>query len=758
LSKAGRKTLLFLKKKKQKDFYEIRRCVWRRCTSKDAKVFWFFFSKKTFSCLMLLLCCAAPTPEQRAATLQAQLTQDERISLVHGVVAFPLGPHGKRAEGAIGSAGFVPGIARLGIPALQESDAGLGVADPADVRPGEGDTALPSGLAMAAGWDTGLAREAGAMIGEEAHRRGMNVLLAGGVNLARDPRNGRNFEYLGEDPLLAGRLDGAIIGGIQSRHVISTIKHFALNDQETLRTTANVLIGEQAARESDLLAFEIAIEDGRPGAVMCAYNLIEGAYGCDNDPLLNGVLKGDWHYPGWVMSDWGAVHDVQAAAHGLDQESGEQFDEKVFFDAPLRAAVADRTIPAARLQDMTTRILHAMFTVGIVDDPPVRAPIDAMGDAAVAQRVAESGLVLLRNEGQILPLSPNMHSIAIIGGHADRGVLSGGGSSQVVPVGGAALRVPLPGEGAMTALRTQLYDPSSPMAAIHALAPLAVLRVDDGRYPAEAADIAKNCDVAIVFVTQWMMEGYDAPDISLPEGQDALVAAVAAANPRTIVVLETGGAVAMPWLSKVGAVMEAWYPGARGGEVIADALFGRIDPAGRLPITFPVSQAQLPRPHIPGFAEPDATKIDVAYSEGADVGYRWFARQHVTPLFPFGFGLSYTGFSHAGLTFTDGSIPSARVVLKNTGTREGTDTAQLYLIARDGGEARRLLGWARETLRPGESKTVDIKIDPRLMADFDLAARGWHIPGGTYELALGTSSEDLPLHIAVHITDRRLPP
>jgi beta-glucosidase len=220
---------------------------------------------------------AAPTPEARAADLQARLTPDERLALVHGVLGFPFGKNAKIPDGAVGSAGFVQGLARLGIPALQESDAGLGVANPGDVRAGEGDTPLPSGLAMAAGWDVGLARAAGAMIGEEAHRRGMNVLLAGGVNLARDPRNGRNFEYLGEDPLLAGRLDGAIIGGIQSRHVISTIKHFAFNDQETLRMTADVHIAPQAARESDLLAFEIAIEDGRPGAVMCAYNLVGGA-------------------------------------------------------------------------------------------------------------------------------------------------------------------------------------------------------------------------------------------------------------------------------------------------------------------------------------------------------------------------------------------------------------------------------------------------------------------------------------------------
>ena len=710
----------------------------------------------------LVLCAvraaAAPTPEERAADLESRLTQDERIALVHGVVGFPLSSTQKIPEGAVGSAGFVPGIPRLGIPALQESDAGLGVANPGNVRAGEGDTALPSGLAMAAGWDTSPARQAGAMIGEEARRRGMNVLLAGGVNLARDPRNGRNFEYLGEDPLLAGKLDGAVIAGIQSRHVISTIKHFALNDQETLRMTADVHIAPDAARESDLLAFEIAIEDGRPGAVMCAYNLIETVYGCDNLDLLNGVLKLDWGYPGWVMSDWGAVHDAAAANYGLDQESGENFDKAVFFDAPLRAALASGFVPAARLSDMATRILRAMITVGAFDDPPVKKPIDVDADAEIARQVAASGLVLLRNQNQILPLTSALKRIAIIGGHANQGVLSGGGSSQVLPVGGPALSVPHSFDGVVSAWQTEIYDPSSPMAAIQAAAPHALLRADEGRYPAAAAAIAKDCDVAIVFVTQWMSEAVDAPDLSLPDGQDALVDAVAAANPHTIVVLETGGPVLMPWLGKVQAVMEAWYPGARGGEAIADALFGRIDTAGRLPVTFPAALAQLPRPTIPGFGQPDGTKIVVDYTEGAKVGYRWFAAQGLEPLFPFGFGLSYTGFSHSGLLFNDGPHPSASVVLRNTGARAGTDTVQLYLIARDGKPLRRLLGWARENLQPGETKTDEIQVDPRLLADFDLDVDGWHIPAGIYDIAAGTSSEDLPLHIAVQLGERRLPP
>jgi beta-glucosidase len=696
--------------------------------------------------------------DARAGLLERAMTDDEKIGLLHGIFAVPI--LGKPLPaGAIGSAGYVPGVARLGIPALQESDASLGVANPFNVRPGDGATALPSGLALAATWNPDMAYRGGAMIGQEAWRKGFNVLLAGGVNLARDPRNGRNFEYLGEDPLLAGTLAGEAIRGIQDQHVVSTMKHFALNDQETGRMILNARIGEAAFRESDLLAFELALERGHPGAVMCAYNRVGGDHACSNEALLTGALKGDWSFPGWVMSDWGAVHDVADAKAGLDQESGEQFDKHVFFGAPLAQAVAGGAIPAARLSDMAHRILRSMFAVGLFDAPATKTPIDDAADEAVARQAEEQAIVLLANRANLLPLSHDAKRILVVGGHADAGVLSGGGSSQVIPTGGAAATIPMGGDGGAAMFRLQIYDPSSPLKAIRARARGAQVRFVDGSYPSAAAAAAKDADAVVIFATQWMIEGEDAPDMTLPNGQDALIAAVAKANPRTIVVLETGGPVLMPWLDSVGAVVEAWYPGARGGDAIADILFGDGEPSGRLPVTFPAGESQLPRPGIPGFGLPASTAFDVDYMiEGADVGYRWFARKGLKPLFPFGFGLGYTRFSYADLKVEGGDTISVSFDVRNDGARAGTDVPQVYLTDAAGKPRMRLIGWDRVTLSPGATAHVTVKADPRLLADFDEGAHAWRIKGGRYQVAVGASSDDPALHGAAEVNPRQLKP
>jgi beta-glucosidase len=699
---------------------------------------------------------AGLSPDARAALLEAAMTDDERLEIVRGVFAIPA--FGAMPPGALGSAGYVPGVPRLGIPALQESDASLGVANPLDVRKGDRATPLPSGLATASTFDLEIAYAGGAMIGQEAWHKGFNVLLAGGANLARDPRNGRNFEYLGEDPLLAGTLAAASIRGIQDQHVISTTKHFVINDQETGRNFANAVIDEAALRESDLLAFQLAIEGGRPGAVMCSYNLINGAYACGNDHLLNDVLKGDWKYPGWVMSDWGAVHDVKDASAGLDQESGSQIDRQVFFDTPLRNALADGSIPHARLSDMARRILRSMFAVGLFDHPPVRTAIDLAANAGIARRIAEEGIVMLRNRDNALPLSPSVGRIAVIGGHADAGVLSGAGSSQVLPAGSVYLTVPVGGEGFMGAFRNMIYDPSSPLAAIRAMAPKAEVRFDDGRYAGSATALAKWADVVIVFGTQWMIEGDDAPDLSLPDGQDALIAAVAAANPRTVVVLETGGPVAMPWLTQTAAVVEAWYPGARGGEAIAAILFGTINPSGHLPLTFPRNMEQNPRPAIPGLGLPPGHVFDVPYTEGSAVGYRWFAAKDETPLFPFGFGLSYTDFTYANLTVTGGSSVTVGFDVTNAGSLAGAAVPQIYLTTMPGGGELRLIGFSRVTLAPGETKHVSVTADPRLLAHFDSAAHGWRIEAGTYRIVVGRFAGDRTLGGSAQIHGALLPP
>jgi beta-glucosidase len=699
----------------------------------------------------------ALSPDERAKLLEGAMTLPEKIGLLHGKVGTPFRGE-PLPEGAIGSAGFIAPIPRLGVPAIQESDAGLGITNPGDVRPGEGATALPATLGVAATWNPELAYRSGVLLGTEARRRGFNVMLAGGMNLAREPRNGRNFEYFSEDPLLSGVLAGEAVRGIQSQNVISTVKHFALNSQETGRFVLDARIAEDALRESDLLAFQIAIERGRPGAVMCAYNQVNGAYACGHDWLLNRVLKGDWKYPGWVMSDWGAVKGVDHALKGLDQQSGEQIDAEAYFDGPLAAAVANGTVPEARISDMVRRVLRSMFAVGVFDAPLATGPVDFDAHGDEVQRVAEESIVILRNEGNLLPLRGDVKKIAVIGGNANLGVLSGGGSSSVTPAGGPTSVIPIGGEGALASWRKITLHPSPPLFAIRAQVPDAAVLFDDGRYPSAAARLAAASDVAIVFATQWMMEHYDAPDLTLPNGQDELIRAVVAANPRTIVVLETGGAVLMPWLERVPAVVAAWYPGQRGGSAIANVLFGAKEPGGRLPITFPASEQQLPSPTLAGADLAEGEPFVVDYREGSDVGYRGFARRGVKPLFPFGFGLSYTTFSYGGLAVSGTRDVRVAFEVTNTGARAGYAVPQVYLTAARGSAEKRLLGWGKAMLAPGETKRFEVPVDPRLIAEFSVDANRWEIAGGSYEIALGASADDLVARTSHSLRARTLPP
>lgn len=710
-----------------------------------------------------LACCAAVAsppaapgdPDSRARATEKQLTPQERLTLVHGIMPLPGQPVQVPPDAIVG-AGYVASVPRLGIPALKETDASLGVAWIMGLRK-DGATALPSGLALAATWNPTLAQEGGAMIAREALAKGFNVLLAGGANLAREPRNGRNFEYLGEDPWLAGTIDGASVQGIQSQHVLSTIKHFALNDQETGRHFANVVIDETAARESDLLAFEIAIERGQPGSIMCSYNRVNGPYACDNSHLLNDVLKDEWKYKGFVMSDWGAVPGLDAALHGLDQQSGAQLDAKTWFDAPLGEAVAKDSTYAARLGEMSRRILRSIFEIGLDAYPPKAQPIDFATNAKVAEEEARQAIVLLRNEHGTLPLDASPKRIAVIGGYADSGVMSGGGSSQVQGEGGPAVAVPLGGDGPFADFIAQQWHRGSPLAAFARRAPKAEVTFRDGRYVSEAVAAARKADLAIVFATQWMTEGFDAADLSLPQGQDELIAAVTAANPRTIVVLETGGPVLMPWLARTAAVLEAWYPGTRGAEAIASVIFGEVNPSGRLPVTFPASLDQLPNPVLPGSdsIEPDflgngkpGQTLTIDYSrEGADVGYRWYARKQLRPLFPFGFGLSYTTFEARDLALKPGKPLTASFSVRNTGARDGDDVAQLYLVSAAGERLLRLVGYQRVSLVAGMTKQVSLEIDRRMLAHWKDGR--WRVAAGRYEFALGRSATNLGPTVAI---------
>ena len=701
--------------------------------------------------------------EQRADALVRRMTLDEKLAYVHGYFP-PLAKPGPPIA-MIPSAGHVPGVPRLGIPTLRESDASLGVANQVEQRRGDVATALPAGLATAASFDPEIAYQGGAMIGAEARAKTFNVLLAGGVNLTRDPWNGRNFEYLGEDPLLAGVMAGEQIRGVQSNRIVSTVKHFALNSQETGRHVLDARIGEAALRESDLLAFRIAIERGKPGSVMAAYNKVNGDWSSENPFLLTQVLKGDWGYKGWVMSDWGGVHSTEKAAlAGLDQQSGQELDTSIFFGKPLADAVRAGRVPMARLDDMVRRILTGVISSGLLDDPvpDVVQPIDYAAHAQVAQRAAEEGSVLLKNKGNLLPLARTAKRIVLIGAHADVGVLSGGGSSQVRSVGGAPVEIPLTrGEAASFARIT--WHASSPLRAIRAALPGAEVIYVDGRDPRAAAAAARGADMAIVFAWQWQSEAQDVETLALPDNQDALIDAVSAANRRTLIVLETGGPVLMPWIDRVPAVLQAWYPGQRGGEAIANILTGTVNPSGRLPITFPVTAEQAPRPVPAGLPELRDAEVrkaagdkstqgqaagvrpfTVTYREGADVGYRWYASQRRKPLFPFGHGLSYTTFRYNKLTVEEGGTLRVSFDVTNTGARSGADVPQLYVQAKseDGTTAVRLAGFSKVCLAPGETRRVTLAVDPRIIARFDTAANAWRVDSGSYPLTVGRFAGD----------------
>ena len=694
--------------------------------------------------------------EARAQALLESMTQDEKLTLVFGYYSSdaPWKQFVKPAEGRPQSAGYVPGVARLGIPPQWEADAGIGVASQAgeQVTPA---TALPSNLAIAASWDPALAFDGGAMIGREARLHGFNVLLAGGINLNRDPRNGRTFEYAGDDPLLSALMVGAQIRGVQSNHIIATLKHYAFNSQETGRNHLSALIDEKAARQSDLLAFELAIENAQPGALMCAYNRLNAVYSCEHPWLLDTVLKSQWGYRGYVMSDWGGTHSTVAAAMaGLDQQSGYPFDVSPYFEGALKEAVANGHVPPTRLDDMARRILWALFSTGLFDHPvqPAPAQIDFVAHGRQSQHTAEGGMVLLKNTDEVLPLSADSGAVAVIGVHADIGVLSGGGSSQVYGPDGAAW---LDREAAYG---PPVYHRASPVQALERRLPK--VRYASMRDKQAALRLARDSERVIVFAEQWSAEGMDG-DLRLDAEQDALISALAAVHSHVIVVLQSGGPVQMPWLDEVEAVLAAWFPGSQGGEAIARVLTGEVNPSGRLPLTFPQSVEQLPRPQIPGADAEKGTRFDVDYRiEGAAVGYKWFDREKWQPLFPFGYGLSYTRFSYRDLQArVDGDRVWVSFTLRNDGPREGAEVAQIYAAAptEAGWEApQRLVAFRKQTLAAGESVEVALEIEPRLLAVWDTTAQQWVMSEGNYEFRLARDARTPLLRVSVPLPAQAL--
>jgi beta-glucosidase len=696
------------------------------------------------------------SPDERAERLLSVLTQDEKLVLVTGYFGVQKEWNKYRfPEARPQSAGFVPGLPRVGFTPQWQTDAGSGVATQGEAPPALERTVLPAGILTASTWNPELAERAGAMIGSEARASGFNVMLAGGVNLMRDPGNGRNFEYGGEDPLLAGTMVGAIVRGIQSNRIVSTIKHYALNDQETGRNTVNVIVDEGAARLSDLLAFQIAVEQGDPGSIMCSYNLVNGEYACQNDWLLNQVLKRDWGYQGYVMTDWGAQHDtVLNANHGLDQETGVSQPDGYRFLEHLGAAIAQGKVAQARLDDMVRRIARTLIAKGAVDDPVQPGPIDFAAHAKVTQADAEDGIVLLKNEGAVLPLG-RAKSIAVIGGHADVGVLTGGGSAQVYAPGGNAVR----GLGPSHWPGPHVYAKSSPLAALRAELPGASITWSDGKDVAAAAASAAKAEVALVFATQWTAEALDFP-LTLPDEQDKLIEAVARSNRRTVVVLETGGPVLLPWVERVAGVVEAWYPGSQGGPAIARVLSGAVNPSGRLPVSFPRSSAQLPRPEIVGLGLAQGQRFDVRYDEGAAVGYRWYDKHAHEPLFAFGHGLSYTSFAHEALAAkSDSGELKVAFRVRNSGALAGKDVAQVYVspVASAWEAPKRLAAFAKVELQPGEAKDVEVTVDPRMLAVWDPQRHAFFVAAGDYTVTLARSARDKGQALRVTLPERIVP-
>ena len=697
--------------------------------------------------------------DSRAAALVAQLTTDEKVQLVHGIGIPNVGIGGPYPSGVNG-AGYIPGVSRLGIPGLAMADSAGG----ANINNSNA-TALPAPVALAASWDTSLANAYGARIATELRTLGYGEGLGGGVNLTREPRDGRTFEYTGEDPVLSGLMSAARTTGTQAQNVIATIKHYAMNDEETNRMTSNSVVDERTMRETELLAFELGVKQGQPGNVMCSYNLVNGTYACENPYLLTTVLKNEWGFKGVVQSDWTATHTTVAAAlAGLDEEEpgdisggpATGFTINSYFNTALKNAVTAGSVPMSRLNDMVQRKLRTMIRYGVFDSPPTPGgSVDVAAGNAFALQVAQQSAVLLKNavpssDAQaVLPLAPTgLSSIVVIGGHADVAVLSGGGSGAVPAAAGNAVSGCQSSSPLLTTCAT--WYKSSPLAAIKAKAPAANVTYFDGTNATAAATAAASADVAIVFATQWETEGADLTTLSLPDGtmdpsnqtydQNALISAVAAKARRVIVVLENGSPVLMPWLGNVHGVLETWYPGVQGGQAIADVLFGDVNPSGKLPITFPQRDADLPQPAI------SASDTTVTYSEGLLMGYRWYDAKAIQPLFPFGFGLSYTTYAYSGMSAKADSAGNVAVTLtvKNTGSKAGAETAEVYAALPTGlGEPpKRLVGWQKVSLQAGQSQQISVSVPAMLLSTWDATNHVWKLNPGAYQFIAGTSSRD----------------
>lgn len=667
--------------------------------------------------LLSLGCAFGQDFDRRAREIVRQMTLDEKIEELHGI----------RDQTHYR---YVPGVPRLGIPAFQITNGPAG-AGPGGTSPQVKATALPSPIAIAASWDRNVARRYGEIAAAEAKDIGNVLLEAPTINIARVPQNGRTFEGYGEDPYLAGQISSSNILGIQSQGVMANVKHYDANNQETERFTINEEIDERTLREIYLPAFEMSVRQAHSASIMCAYPRINGTFSCENVPLLNDILKKEWSFAGFVISDFGAVHStVPSAMSGLDLEMP---TGKYWQDA-LKAAVLSGQVPMSVIDDKLVRRFRTMMEFGVFDHTPVPKAIPAEADGADARGLATRGMVLLKNERGILPLSPKgLKSIALIGPFAAKAVTGGGGSSHVDP----------------------LYT-VDPLSGIRNQAGGVDVRFDDGSDPARAKALAQASDVAIVMVGEIDTEGRDHP-LALEAGQNELVDAVAAANPRTIVVLKTGSAVLMPWAVHVPAILEAWYPGEEDGHAVADVLFGEVNPSGKLPITFPARLEDLPANTAEQY--PGVGGV-VRYSEGVFVGYRHYDQMNLTPTFPFGYGLSYTSFAYRNLEVPSGTIDpdqhpvTISVEITNTGRVKGAEVVELY-VGMPSSPApqppKQLKAFQKVALKPQESTHVRFDLDAQAFSYWDVGSHHWRVAPGTYKIMVGSSSRDIRLEKTVEV-------
>jgi len=634
-------------------------------------------------------------------------------------------------------------VERVGIPSISVSDGphGLRKVEGGGIQTSVPATCFPTASAIASSWDTELIREIGVALAEECQASDVQILLGPGVNMKRSPLGGRNFEYFSEDPVLAGKMAAAYIQGVQSQGVGTSLKHYAANNQEFERMATSSNLDERTLREVYLPPFEIAVKEAQPWSVMAAYNSVNHVFATENTWLLQDILRTEWGFAGFVVSDWGAVHDGVAGVNaGLSLEmpgSGNYHQNKV-----LQAVHAGK-IPLSRLDDVIVPLLAVILKAQAAHQ--ANATFDAERHDLLARRAAADSIVLLKNAGNLLPLNFNeSKKVAVIGAFAQTPRYQGSGSSQVNP----------------TRISTA-YDELTKLAGKNLVLSYAAGFSEDGSTTDELIDAAvqqaKIADVSILFAGlpgSYESEGIDRSALDLPAGHNRLIESVLSAQPNLVVVLINGSAVALPWADRVPAIVEAWLGGQAGGGAIADVLTGRINPSAKLSETFPVRLEDTPP-----YPEFPAKNQEANYGEGIFIGYRYYDARNLKPLFPFGFGLSYTTFSYANLRVMPVAVGntenvSVEVTVKNTGKVSGKEVVQLYVREEQPRVMRpekELKAFAKVALEPGEEKTVNFQLQARDFAYYDVMRGAWLVKPGDFAILVGASSQDLRLRQTVEV-------